>query len=182
VNVLSAQINSGNFDNFMLSPVQLYVRILSSYSKVSAFGDILYGIILLTIFAVMTQLSIWNILLLIALIPFCTLIMVNFQLVTGLISFLIPDTAEAAANTFELMITPALYPSGLYSKPMQFVFKYIIPAIIVSGFPIEVVMKPSIGGVFLIVGTAIIWTFLGVFLLKKAVRKYESGNLMGYKG
>jgi len=179
---LASNVNSGNFDNFLLSPTNLYVKILTSYTKASAFGDMLYGLILLVIFAVVGNIPLLNILLFLLMIPLCSLVMINFVLVSGLIAFLIPDTAEVAGNLFELMITPALYPSGLYSKTMKFIFMFVVPAIIVGGAPVELVRNPRWSIFLLIVSMALFWTWLAMFLLKKALRHYESGNLTGYKG
>jgi ABC-2 type transport system permease protein len=179
---LAHSVNSGSFDNYLLSPVNLYIRILSSYSRTSAFGDMLYGVILMIIFVIIGKLSLLGILLLILLVPLCALIMVNFVLVSSLISFLIPDTADVASNLFELMISPSLYPSGLYSKGMKLFFLVVIPAIAVAGAPVELMRNPTWGMFLLITGLSIFWTFLAIFLLKKAIKRYESGNLMGFKG
>jgi ABC-2 type transport system permease protein len=182
VSMLPKAVNSGNFDNYLLSPVNLYVRILSSFSQTSAFGDLLYGVLLSVIFFIAAKLPLTSILLFVFTMPFCSLIMLNFVFVTGLISFLIPDTAEVASNLFELMITPALYPSGLLSKTMRFIFFFIVPAILVGGASVELVLNPSLSLVLTIVGMALFWTWLAIFLLNKARKHYESGNLTGYKG
>ena len=179
---LPQQINTGNFDNYILSPVNLYLRIITSYSQASAFGDILYGSILVIVFVVLAQLPFLNILLLLLLIPVCALLMINFLLVSGLIAFLIPDTAEVATNLFELMVNPSLYPSGLYSSGMKFFFLFVIPAIAIAGAPIELIRSPNVGMLLSLVGLSSAWMVLTLFLLKQAVRKYESGNLIGFKG
>lgn len=179
---LAINVNSGNFDNYLLSPTNLYIKILTSYSKTSAFGDLFYGIILMIVFIVLAQLPLLSILLLVVLVPLCSLIMINFVLVSGLIAFLIPDTAEVANNLFELMITPSFYPSGLYSKFMRFFFMFIIPAIAIAGAPVELIRNTSWPLLVSIVCLSAFWTWLAMFLLKKALKHYESGNLTGYKG
>lgn len=179
---LAQQVNSGNFDNFLISPVSLYVRVLSSRSQISAFGDIIYGVILFVVYAYLTQLSFLSLALLVLSIPLGALIMINFVLITSLVAFLIPDTVAVASNIFELLISPSLYPSGLYSRGMKFFFTFIIPAITIAGLPIELIANPNLSTFVTLLVLSAFWFFLAKFLLKKAVLKYESGNLIGYKG
>lgn len=179
---LATQVNNGNFDNFLISPVSLYVRILTSYSRTAAFGDILYGLVLLTIFAIMAHLPIGSILLLLAVIPLSAAIMINFVFVSGLISFLIPDTAEVAANFFELLVNPSLYPAGLYSGALRAFFLLVVPAIAIAGAPVELVTHPNVMLLLFLLILGILWTIAALVLLRMAIKKYDSGNLIGFKG
>ena len=56
-----------------------------------------------------------------------------------------------------------------------------VPAIAIAGAPIELVRHPSLQLVLILAGISFFWTFLAFFLLKKAIIKYDSGNLVGYK-
>ncbi len=178
---LAKDVNNGNFDNFLLSPVNLYVRIIVSYSKLSAFGDILYGIILLSIFAVLIKMSAIQFVVLLLLIPAAGLLFVNFMMVAALLAFLIPEASEAAANLVELLINPSLYPTGLYNSGMRFFFFIIIPALAIGGVPVEIVRNLDFVQLAVVLALSVFWFLLAYILLKFAIKKYESGNLMGAK-
>ncbi len=172
-------VNNGTFDTLILSPRNLYLRVVTSRMIVPAIGDMVYGFILILLYLIGAGGSWLAIIILLTLLPAITLIFMNVTLVVHLVAFLFPDASALAKNLFELFVTPALYPSALYQGALRIIFLWIIPALAVAGFPIEVVRDLSWRGYALIWGLAFFWTALGVVLLNLAVRRYESGNLTG---
>jgi ABC-2 type transport system permease protein len=55
-------VASGAFDRFMLSPKNLLVRVATSAFSAAAVGDIVFGVVCLTIYAVLIQASLFQIL------------------------------------------------------------------------------------------------------------------------
>lgn len=179
VSELPNVINTGAFDGILLTPRNLYFRILTLVTTTSAIGDILYGIILFIVYIILGHLSLTQILLFSSLLIPATLITTNFALVTACIGFFIPDSQEVARYTFEIMFGPSLYPAGVFQGWMRFIFLYVIPTLAIAGLPIEAVKSLDIYKVVIIWILAIAWSFITFLVLYIGVRKYESGNLTG---
>jgi ABC-2 type transport system permease protein len=176
---LPEYVNNGSFDSILLSPRNLYMRILTSQTRVSAMGDILSGLIPLVVYLILIKASIIQVFMLTTIIVPAVLVMINVALITSLTSFLFPDAVTLAKNLFEIFFSPSLYPSGLFQGVMRLVFIFVIPSLIIGGIPVEVVQHASWKGYALVWCLSLIWTAIGIKLLGLAVRKYESGNLTG---
>ncbi len=176
---LPKRVHHGTFDSLLLAPTSLYFRILSDKVRPSAFGDMIYGIILLCTYIAITQPSAVQIILLIGMVVPATLILVNVSLVSTLLAFVIPDAEAIAESIYEIFFSPSLYPSALYQGIIRFVFIFVIPSLAIGGLPVEIVRDVKFSWFLAVWAIAAFWTVLANFLLKKAVRRYESGNLIG---
>lgn len=176
---LPIAINNGTFDSILLTPRNLYLRILTIVTRTSALGDTLYGLILLVIYSVLAHLTIAQFGLLALLLIPATLIITNFLLTTSCIGFFIPDSEELSKNAFELMFGPSLYPSGVYQGTMRIFFLFILPSIAIAGLPIEAVRNLNFFNILLVWLLAGVWSLVTYFVLKQGIKRYESGNLTG---
>ncbi len=176
---LPEYVHQGTFDQFLLSPRNLYLRIVSSKLRVSAIGDCFFGLILLVVYVLQVSLSLGQITMLLLFLPPAILLFVNIALVTSLIAFFIPDSSVLSRNLFEVFFAPSMYPAGLYQNWVRAVFLYVIPSLAIGGVPIEAIRDQRISILFLIWGLSFAWFLLTLFLLQRAIRKYESGNLTG---
>jgi ABC-2 type transport system permease protein len=175
---LPVSIHNGSFDSFLTRPRSLYMTILSSSVVVSAFGDILFGILMLVLYSFFASISLIQIFLIILLIPATVLIMVNFALIASMIAFLLPDADGTSKQIFELLLSPSLYPSSLFSGLIRNIFLFGIPALAVGGLPVEAVRDINIFSVAIVWGLAVAWFLIARFILSIAVKRYESGNLI----
>ncbi len=180
--VMVKYINNGSLDIFLLRPKNIYIQIITSKIRTSAFGDILYGIISLVIFAIWAKLDLVSILVLFLILLPAVVILVNFRFLASLVGFVIPDAEVLSRGVLDLILTPALVPSGLFSKGMRFFLIVVVPALLIGGFLVEVVGSPSILGVLIVFGSAVFWTLVTLFCLEKGLARYESGNLVGARG
>ncbi len=172
-------VNNGSFDNILLSPRNLYVRILTNQIRVSAVGDMIFGVLLMGVYIIISNASLVQVLMLGTLLVPAVLVIVNVTLITSLSSFIFPDAAAFAKNLFEVFFSPSLYPSGLFQGAMRFIFTFLIPSLIIAGIPVEAVRDVSWKGYVLVWATGFVWTYIAIKLLSLAVRRYESGNLTG---
>ncbi|MBI5135572.1 ABC-2 family transporter protein [Candidatus Uhrbacteria bacterium] len=177
--MLSEYVYNGTLDQFLLTPRPLYLRILSSCVRVSAIGDMFFGLILLAIYAVWSHASLLTMAMLLSSAVPAALLMSNIALATSLVSFFIPDAEFIAHNLFEVFLSPSLYPGGLFQGALRFVFVFIIPSLLVGGLPAEAAIANN-GWLYLFIwAMAGAWTALTLVLLGRAVKRYESGNLTG---
>ncbi len=176
---LPETVNNGNFDSTLLSPRSLYFAILTNSTRISALGDIFFGVLMVIYYVVVIKFSFAQIGILISLLFPATAIIMNVSLTTSLISFVFTDSEKLSRNMFEAFFSPALYPSGLFHGALRTIFIFIIPSLPIAGLPIDIVKHFNIVQYVVVWSIAFLWFFLVQFLLKKAVRRYESGNLTG---
>lgn len=176
---LPIAINNGAFDTVLLTPRNVYLRILTLVTRVASIGDALYGAILLVAYSVIVHLSIFQFGLLILLLVPAILILTNFALIAACIGFFIPDSEELSKSVFELLVGPSLYPSGLYQGATRAFFLFVLPSIAIGGLPVEAVRSFDILGILIVWFLAVVWTMIALWVLKQGIKRYESGNLTG---
>ncbi|HPO06000.1 MAG TPA: ABC-2 family transporter protein [Candidatus Gracilibacteria bacterium] len=172
-------VNFGIFDSILLSPRNLYLAILTSKTRISALGDILFGLILLVAFFIINPIGFGASLILISLMIPATIILINFALICGCIAFFIPDSRDLSRVGFETMFAPSMYPSGLFQGGLRFFFLFIIPSIAIAGLPIEAIKNWNYLSILLVWTLAILWTAIALLVLKIGIKRYESSNLTG---
>ena len=176
---LPSIVDNGSFDALLLSPRNLYLGVITSKCGVSSIGDIFFGIVLIVTYLVMASASWQQVLLLITLLLPATMIVLNCALITSLLAFLLPNSTSISKSLFDIFFSPSMYPSGLFQGGTRFLFLFVIPSLAIAGIPIEVVRDVDLKGWLIVWGLGIFWTCLGIKLLTLAVKKYESGNLVG---
>lgn len=176
---LSDYVHQGVFDQFLLSPRNLYLRILSSKLRVSAIGDCFFGLILLIIYTIQASLSLGQIMMLLLFIPPTILLFCNISLLTSLLAFFVPDSSILSRNLFEAFFAPSMYPASLYQGVVRTVFLYIIPSLMIGGLPVEAIRDHRASLLGFSWGISLVWMLLTLVLLRRAIRRYESGNLTG---
>lgn len=179
VGELPTVIHNGAFDSILLTPRNLYLRIVTLVTRTSAVGDMAFGFILFIIYAVIGHLTASQIILMLLLLLPATAIITNFALLTSCIGFFIPDSAEISNHAFEIMFGPSLYPAGVYQGMMRIIFLFVLPTIAIAGLPVEAVKSIDMVKVLIVWILAILWTLIALWVLKKGVRHYESSNLTG---
>lgn len=172
-------IHNGVFDSLLLTPRNLYLRILTLVTRTSAIGDIIYGFLALIVYFILIQASIGQILLMFLLLIPSTLIMVNFALITSCLGFFIPNSEDLSRNVFEIMFGPSLYPAGVFQGGMRIFFLFILPTLALAGLPVEAVKELNFVEILIVLGLAFIWTLIAIFVLNQSIKRYESGNLTG---
>mgnify|MGYP000875725351 CR=1 FL=1 len=179
VSHLPEYVDRGVFDQFLLSPRNLYIRIMMNRMGVSSLGDILFGVLLIMLYLVMASATLAQVLILLSLLPAVVCLFINYLFVINLIGSLIPDATSLVKNLFMLQLAPATYPYGLFQGFSRVFFIFIVPGLTTAGLPIDIVRSFHLREYAIVWGVSIVWTILAWFLLKKAVRRYESGNLTG---
>lgn len=177
---LPEYVSSGAFDRFMLSPKNLLSRIATSSFNSSAIGDITFGFICLVVYTILIHASLYQIITLLFLIIFSTIIFLAFSITVFSTSFFFMDSGLVTSGFFELFITPAIFHGGAFQGIMRFVFTFVLPSLLVGTLPIEAVRDMSLLKLFIIGFMSIIWMFLSVKIFGKAVKKYESSNFMTF--
>lgn len=176
---LSSVIDNGVFDSVLLTPRNLYARILTLATRTSAIGDILFGLVLVFIYIFTSHQSLSSSLLLFSFLIPSVVILTNFILTGACISFFLPNSRELSRFIFEILVGPSMYPAGVYQGATRFFFLFVLPAIAMGGLQVETMHNSNPWNALIVWGLAILWTFIALWVLKKGLRRYESGNLTG---
>jgi ABC-2 type transport system permease protein len=177
---IADSVASGAFDRFMLSPKNLLLRIAMSSFGVSALGDIVFGIICLTFYAILLHVTIYQIVIIILLVALSSVVFFSAITIIYATSFFFTDASTVTGGFFELFFTPALFHGGAFQGGMRFVFTFIIPSLLVGSIPVEIVRNMSLDKLLLIAILSVLWFTLSIFVFNRAVRRYESSNFMTF--
>lgn len=176
---VNKHIISGSMDTYLLQPKSLITNMLVSRCIFSAFGDILYGLVI-GIFAVE------NIFQYLGLIGFGILGSIFFtctNLIVRMFSIWVGDV-ENIAHVYEItgLVTLTNYPEQIFGKAVKFLMYTVVPAMYVTHLPIRLLKSFDTNTLLLILLAAGIFILLTILMMKIVVKKYESGNSMALRG
>ncbi|MEI7579699.1 MAG: ABC-2 family transporter protein [bacterium] len=176
---ISKYITFGQLDAYLVLPKSPLIQILFAESYVSALGDLLFGIISLVIYCFIAHLSLGTIILLPILFILACCTFTGFNIVGEAIAFWIPNSNELTDALFEFMLGPSLYPNSAFTGAIRIIFTFIIPAIVVGGMPVNILLKMNPWQIILMICLSIFWLLLAKFIFDQGLKRYESGNLTG---
>jgi ABC-2 type transport system permease protein len=173
-------VSSGIFDQFLLSPKSLLIRVATSSFSASAIGDLIFGVICLIIYWLMISANIEQITLTLILCILSTLTFIGATISIQSISFYFTDPDSVVKSLFELFFSPSLFHGGAFQGPIRFIFTFLVPSLLIGTLPVEAITNLSYKKVLLISILSIAWFILSLYLFKKAVKRYESSNFMTF--
>ena len=178
---LPKYIEDSSLDSFLLSPRNVLWRMITNRFDLPAFGDVLFGAILLTIFAVKMQFPFISILLMIGAIIPAAAVTLSMNLIAGCVAFYFQDAQGMSFSIFKTFLTPSLYPAGLFPGPAKLFFIFIVPSLLVGGLPVSVVKDGNFPLFLGIWALGILWVCIAIAVFYVSLRRYESGNALGLR-
>ncbi len=173
-------VASGAFDRFMLSPKNLLLRVATSSFLSPAFGDIVFGLACLIIFAFMLPAAPIQLVAMALLIVLTTVAFLAMTITIYSLSFFFIDADAVTGGIFELFLTPSMFHGGAFQGAMRFIFTFVIPSLVIGTLPVEALRDLSLLKLSVIALLALIWLALSIKIFYKAVRRYESSNFMTF--
>ncbi len=177
---LPEYVESGVFDRFMLSPKNVLVRIATASFSPAGIGDIVFGILALLFYAIVSHMHFPQLLLMVCLAFLSTLIFLTASIIVYSMSFFFIESQAITDGLFELFMTPSLFHGGAFQGGVRFVFTFIIPSLLIGTLPVEAVKNMSLATLALMTVLMIFWLILSLWIFSKAIRRYESSNLMTF--
>jgi ABC-2 type transport system permease protein len=176
IRYLGSIVQKGELDLYLLQPRDVFLNVLASRTVVSAWGDFLYGYIVLFLlpgldpgrFALFTAFTVSGALIFAA----------TFAAAESLAFFMGNSQAVSSALT-EFMLSFSLYPESIFGQGMRWLFYSLLPTGFIAFIPLAAWKSASWGVVpilFLIAGA---YAAASYFLFQAGLRRYESGNQMG---
>ncbi|MEX1375864.1 MAG: ABC-2 family transporter protein [Eubacteriales bacterium] len=175
VHRISQIIITGELDTYLLQPVAVLPNVLGASTQVSAWGDLLYGIVLLAVVWGFTP-SVWGIFFLAIVLGGLLLTAVNISAHT--LTFYIGNASMITGAIFEFMLTFSIYPEGIFQGFIRLVIFSILPAAFITHIPLRLVKNFSISTLAILIGFVSIFLFLSISFFNRGLKKYESGNLI----
>lgn len=177
--LVACLIARGDLDYYLALPADPMLHLLVSRMSLSAWGDLLFGLI---VFLVAAPKSWASLPLFLFLGVLTGLIFVAFGVLVGSLAFWVGNADNLASQAVNSLITFSLYPIELFPGAVQWLLYTLIPAAFVGSLPASLLTHFSwerLG--ILVVFTAGILAAARI-LFQRGLRRYASGNLVTVRG
>lgn len=171
-------IINGELDTYILQPKNVYINVYCSKMVVSAWGDLVYGLVL--------------ILFVYGFAPLKLLLFILFTAAGGLLAgavmsaadtltFFIGNSSRISRLVMEFLINFSIYPDSIYRRSIKVLMYTLLPAGFVVFVPFRLLSVFSWYGLLGLLAIDAVYIGLSYLFFKRGLEKYESGNLITTK-
>lgn len=177
---INKYIITGAMDTYMLQPKHPLLNVLTSRCDFTAFGDLVYGIVLGVI---VTKGNMINFIFLLLLGIFSSIFYIASQIITRSISVWFGDTEAIAKTHSDSLLTQfSIYPEQLFGGFLKLILYTLVPVGYMAYMPINILIKFDMGQLAIVILAGIVYLTTAVFIFNKAMKSYESGNSISMRG
>lgn len=171
---LAQNISQGNLDLYLTQPKYSLIGLITSRCKLSAMGDVVYGLVI-GLFATNFNLLDYLFLLLVSIIA--TITITSIVILVYLTAFWFGDTTNLGTTYINsLLINLTIYPEKVYGSFVKVLIYTVIPAFYCAHLPIKVCTEFSIPTLLFFIGISIFFVVTAVLVYNRGLKRYESGN------
>ncbi|MCX8074190.1 MAG: ABC-2 family transporter protein [Clostridia bacterium] len=179
VSNINSYIMSGQMDSCMLQPKHPLLNVLTSKCNFSAFGDLMYGVV---IGLIVVKFNILEFILLFTMGMFGAIFYLSLEIILRSICVWIGDTEIIARKYIDtLFITFSIYPENLFTGLLRILLYTVIPVGYMAYIPINIMTRFNLLSLLIVLISGIAYLYLAIFLFNKAMKNYESGNTISMK-
>ena len=171
---MSDLIINGKLDTFLVQPKNVFLSVITSETRISAIGDLIYGYICLFIYGI----SIKNFLLYTLFLITGGIIVSAFASILGSLSFWIVRGDIISDSLTNMMLNFATYPGTIFKDGVRILFYTIIPLGISNYIPVDTIIRFNIGNLAIVISFTIFITIMAFTIFYKGLKRYSSSNLM----
>ncbi len=178
VRQLTRIIINGELDTYLLQPKNVYVHVHCSKMVVSAWGDLLYGYILILIVYGADPLKLL----------LFTLFTVAGGLLAGAVmaaadtlTFFIGNASAVTRLVVEFLLNFSLYPDSIFRREVKWLMYSLLPAGFIVFVPFKLLAAFNWYGLLGLLAVDAVYIILGYLFFKHGLKRYESGNLITTK-
>ena len=172
---LTQLIVTGELDTFLLQPCNILLNVLCARTNLAAYGDLMYGFIIMFIFYSGSGVAwLWffiGILL-------CGLLLTAVTLTAHTLSFFLGDASMIGGMATEFAINFSIYPEKIYAPVVRAVMYSVIPVGIAVHTPLRLFGDFSLWVTLAAFGGAALYCILACLFFYRGLRRYESGNVI----
>jgi ABC-2 type transport system permease protein len=169
-------IQRGELDVYLLQPKDVFVNVLCSRTIVSAWGDFLYGYIVL---ALLPGLSVGRFALFSLLVISGALVFAAAFSAAESLAFFLGNSRSLSDALQEFLLSFSLYPETVFGKGLRWAFYTLLPSGFIAFVPLAAFKALDWKLVPLLFLVAALYVALSYALFRAGLRRYESGNQMG---
>ncbi len=175
---LTRLITTGEFDTFLLQPCNILLNVICAKTNLSAYGDLLYGVVL-TALIYGTDLAAWG--------WFLYAVIIGAVLFTAVtlsahsLTFFWGDASVIGSMATEFMINFSVYPEKIYAPAVRAIMYSVIPAGLAIHFPLKLLLNFNPWFLAASFGGTALYFALAARLFYSGLKRYESGNALGLK-
>lgn len=175
---LSQIISEGHLDFYLGLPQNVLLHVLVSRMDVSAWGDLVFGILVYAISGVVT----WYNTLLMAIATLLTAaIFVFFGVAFHSLSFYIGNANALASQLTNALMTFAMYPTHLFKGIAKAMLFTVVPAGLITWVPTQLIRAHRLEILLAMAAGTALLGFVAVTLFYRGLKRYESGNLISIR-
>lgn len=167
-------IMNGKLDSYLVQPKNVLVSVITSSTRTSAIGDVIYGYLILIIL----KFSVRNLLLFTLFSITGALILTAFGVIVGSISFWIVRGDIISGNLNSIMLSTATYPDGIFKGVVKVLLYTIIPVGFVNYIPVKTMIAFHLPSFLIIIGFTICIVSFAFYIFHKGLKRYTSSSLM----
>ncbi|MEM6338308.1 MAG: ABC-2 family transporter protein [Pseudomonadota bacterium] len=171
-------ISNGNIDSYITQPVNVLWNISVSKTKPSAFGDVLYGIIL----AIISIGPDFKKLLLFMMFS-CSgaIILTSFSILAASLTFWLKRGEEIAHNLAFSIRIASVYPEGIFNNLIKIVLYTIVPVGFIVYFPVKIILNFNFISMLFLILLALSFALIAFYVFNRGLKQYSSSNLISVK-
>jgi len=172
-NKLADMIAKGKLDYYLTLPKNVLFHIMTSGFSSFALGDLLFGSVILVLFA-----GNYPILLMLLFLLTGIIILIAMGIIVSSLAFFFGNSERLSYTLRLSTVSFAQYPIGIFGGFAKIILLTVFPVGFIAAMPLETLKNFSFGMVFLIVGVAFLVLLISVVIFYIGLRRYESGNLL----
>jgi ABC-2 type transport system permease protein len=178
VRQLSGIIINGELDTYLLQPKDVYINVHASKMSVAAWGDLIYGFILIGLIYGPNP---GKLLLFTLFVVAGGLLMGSVMTITDTLTFFIGNSAALTRMATEFLLNFSLYPDSIFRKEVIWIIYTLLPTGFIVFIPCRILQVFSWRGLLGVIGFDLLFILGAYFFFQKGLAKYESGNLITTK-
>lgn len=165
----------GQLDYYLALPKDVLLHMLISDIRPIALGDALFGLILVL---TMVKLTVAKLLVFLLVSLVAAVMWLALYVLTGSLVFYIGNAETVASQFMNMVLHFATYPTPIFDNTVKILLFTLLPAGFLSTLPVELVREFHLAGFLELLGAALLLLAAAVFVFRRGLRRYESGNLM----
>jgi ABC-2 type transport system permease protein len=176
VRSLGQIVQKGELDLYLLQPKDVMLNLLASRTVVSAWGDFLYGFVVI---ALVPGFDLGRLALFACLcVPGAIVFASTFAAAESL-AFFLGDATGISEAVMEFLLSFSLYPESIFDGGMRWIFYTILPSAFIAFVPLAAIRASSWALVPPLLCVALAYAAASYGLFRLGLRRYESGGQMG---
>ncbi len=169
-------VQKGELDLYLLQPKDVFLNLLASRTIVSAWGDFIYGFIVLCF---LPGLSLGRLAIFSSFVCSGGLIFAATFAAAESLTFFMGNSSAISSAIAEFMLSFSLYPETVFDRGMRWVFYSILPSGFIAFVPLAVFKGLNWAMMPLVWIVALAYVAASYSLFRLGLKRYESGNQIG---